>query len=40
MFAPYSNWCRITIGTEPEVEAFIQGLRAYAGKRGTAAAAA
>jgi histidinol-phosphate aminotransferase len=29
LFPPYSNWCRITIGTEPEVEAFIQGLRAY-----------
>ena len=38
LFAPYSNWCRITIGTEPEVEAFIQGLRAYAGKRAAAAA--
>jgi histidinol-phosphate aminotransferase len=29
LFPPYSNWCRITIGTEPEVEAFLQGLRAY-----------
>jgi histidinol-phosphate aminotransferase len=37
LFAPYSNWCRITIGTEPEVEAFIQGLRAYGGKRAAAA---
>jgi histidinol-phosphate aminotransferase len=37
LFPPYSNWCRITIGTEPEVEAFIQGLRAYAGKRAAAA---
>jgi histidinol-phosphate aminotransferase len=27
-FAPYENWCRITIGTEPEVSAFLQGLRA------------
>jgi histidinol-phosphate aminotransferase len=37
LFPPYSNWCRITIGTEPEVDAFIQGLRAYAGKRAAAA---
>jgi histidinol-phosphate aminotransferase len=37
LFAPYSNWCRITIGTEPEVEAFIQGLRAYGGQRAAAA---
>jgi histidinol-phosphate aminotransferase len=37
LFPPYSNWCRITIGTEPEVEAFIQGLRAYGGKRAAAA---
>jgi len=27
-FAPYDNWCRITVGTEPEVSAFLQGLRA------------
>ena len=27
-FAPYDSWCRITIGTEPEVEAFLQALRA------------
>jgi histidinol-phosphate aminotransferase len=26
-FAPYESWCRITIGTEPEVSAFLQGLR-------------
>jgi histidinol-phosphate aminotransferase len=38
LFPPYTNWCRITIGTEPEVEAFIQGLRAYGGKRAAAAA--
>ena len=37
LFPPYGNWCRITIGTEPEVEAFLQGLRAYAGKRAVAA---
>jgi histidinol-phosphate aminotransferase len=29
--------CRITIGTEPEVEAFIQGLQAYGEKRAAAA---
>jgi histidinol-phosphate aminotransferase len=27
-FAPYDRWCRITVGTEPEVEAFLRGLRA------------
>ncbi len=26
-FAPYENWCRITIGTEPEVDWFLQSLR-------------
>ncbi len=25
-FAPYDNWCRITIGTEPEVAAFLTAL--------------
>jgi histidinol-phosphate aminotransferase len=29
LFPPYGNWCRITIGTEPEVAAFIKGLRVY-----------
>src|SRR2546423_203685 len=28
LFAPYENWCRITIGTEPEVSAFLDALRA------------
>jgi histidinol-phosphate aminotransferase len=28
LFAPYPNWCRITIGTEPEVSAFLGALRA------------
>ena len=23
-FAPYENWCRVTIGTEPEVAAFLR----------------
>jgi histidinol-phosphate aminotransferase len=27
-FAPYESWCRITVGTEPEVSAFLNGLRA------------
>jgi len=28
-FPPYESWCRITIGTEPEVDAFLEGLRAF-----------
>lgn len=31
-FAPYDNWCRITIGTEPEVEAFLAALPAVTGR--------
>src|SRR5215467_1748147 len=27
-FAPYENWCRITIGTEPEVDSFLAALPA------------
>jgi len=27
LFPPYDTWCRITIGTEPEVTAFLQALR-------------
>lgn len=27
LFAPYQNWCRITIGTEPEVASFLAALR-------------
>ena len=27
-FAPYDRWCRITIGTEAEVSAFLRGVRA------------
>ena len=37
LFAPYGNWCRITIGTEPQTAAFLQGLRAYTGQRTAAA---
>ena len=29
-FPPYDNWCRITIGTEPEVTAFLGALHATA----------
>jgi histidinol-phosphate aminotransferase len=36
-FPPYENWCRITIGTDPEIDAFIEGLRAF---RASAAKAA
>jgi histidinol-phosphate aminotransferase len=25
-FKPYDNWCRITIGTEPEIDAFLTAL--------------
>jgi histidinol-phosphate aminotransferase len=28
-FPPFENWCRITIGTDPQVDAFIEGLRAF-----------
>ena len=28
LFPPYDSWCRITIGTEPEVAAFLAALRA------------
>ncbi len=27
-FAPFDSWCRITVGTEPEVAAFLAALRA------------
>jgi len=27
LFPPYDTWCRITIGTEPEVAAFLEALR-------------
>ncbi len=36
LFPPHNNWCRITIGTEPETAAFLQGLQAYTGKRAVA----
>jgi histidinol-phosphate aminotransferase len=32
-FAPYDSWCRITIGTEPEVDAFLAVLRDFASRR-------
>jgi histidinol-phosphate aminotransferase len=28
LFAPFDSWCRITIGTEPEVDSFLSALRA------------
>lgn len=28
-FPPFETWCRITIGTEPQMEAFTEGLRAF-----------
>jgi histidinol-phosphate aminotransferase len=28
LFPPYESWCRITIGTESEVTAFLTALRA------------
>jgi len=28
-FPLYDNWCRVTIGTEPQMDAFIEGLRAF-----------
>jgi histidinol-phosphate aminotransferase len=28
LFPPFDSWCRITIGTEPEVSAFLKSLRA------------
>jgi histidinol-phosphate aminotransferase len=35
-FPPYDNWCRITVGTEPETDAFVRVLQAYTGKRAAA----
>ena len=37
LFPPHNNWCRITIGTEPETAAFLRGLQAYTGQRAVAA---
>ncbi len=31
-FKPYDNWCRITIGTETEVDAFLAALPAVTGR--------
>jgi histidinol-phosphate aminotransferase len=31
-FAPFDNWCRITIGTETEVDAFLTALPAVTGR--------
>ena len=35
-FPPFENWCRVTIGTDPQIDAFIEGLQAF---RARAAAA-
>jgi len=32
-FPPYDTWCRITIGTEPEVDNFLESLHAWRGTR-------
>jgi histidinol-phosphate aminotransferase len=29
-FPPYANWCHVTIGADPQVDAFIGGVRAFA----------
>jgi histidinol-phosphate aminotransferase len=28
-FPLYERWCRVTIGTEPQIDAFIEGVRAF-----------
>jgi len=28
-FPLYENWCRVTIGTDAQVDAFIEGVRAF-----------
>jgi histidinol-phosphate aminotransferase len=28
-FPLYENWCRVTIGTDPQIDAFIAGVRAF-----------
>ncbi len=28
-FPPFENWCRVTIGTDPQMDAFIDGVRAF-----------
>ena len=35
-FPPYDSWCRITIGTEPEVAAFLDALHSVAHARSAA----
>jgi histidinol-phosphate aminotransferase len=37
-FPPYENWCRVTIGTDPQIDAFIEGLRAFRASPARAAA--
>jgi histidinol-phosphate/aromatic aminotransferase/cobyric acid decarboxylase-like protein len=28
-FPLYENWCRVTIGTDSQIDAFIEGVRAF-----------
>jgi hypothetical protein len=28
-FPPFENWCRVTIGADPQIDAFIEGVRAF-----------
>jgi hypothetical protein len=28
-FPPFENLCRVTIGTDPQIDAFIDGVRAF-----------
>jgi histidinol-phosphate aminotransferase len=37
LFPPFGTWCRITIGTEPEVEAFLHALHSVVGAERRAA---
>jgi histidinol-phosphate/aromatic aminotransferase/cobyric acid decarboxylase-like protein len=37
-FAAYETWCRVSIGTLPQMEGFAAALRRYAARRAEAAA--
>ncbi|MBL8225725.1 MAG: aminotransferase class I/II-fold pyridoxal phosphate-dependent enzyme [Chromatiales bacterium] len=37
-FAPYETWCRVSIGTLPQMKGFAAALRRYAARRAEAAA--
>jgi histidinol-phosphate aminotransferase len=36
-FPPYDNWCRVTIGTDPQINAFIEGVHAFRARTAGAA---